>query len=74
MRVCGYFKNIDDMVTTINTATIKSKDHQKDFHETGPPSPSDSVITRCTTWLRAALCYGEYNGGLLVSRAKKLSM
>ena len=82
MRVRAYFKNIDEIVTTIKAATIKTKDRKNDFHEAGLPSPPDPVITRWATWIRAALYYSENlpavrtivnnwtSGGLLVSRAK----
>ena len=46
MGVRAYFLNIDDVVTTIKTATIKNKDRKRDIHEAGLPSPPDPVITR----------------------------
>ena len=57
MRV--HFKNIDEVIATIKAATIKNKDRKKDFHDAGQPFPPDPVITRWTTWLRAALYYSE---------------
>ena len=66
----------------IKAATFKTKDRKSDFHEAGLPSPPNPVITRWTTWLRAALYFSENlpdvctivnnwtNGGLLVNRAK----
>ena len=75
-------KNIDEIIATIKTATIKNKDRNKDFHDAGLPFLSDPVITRWATWLRAALYYSENlpavrtivnnwtSAGLLVSRAK----
>ena len=78
----AHFKNIDEVMATIKTATIKNKDRKKDFHNAGLPSPPDPVITRWATWLRAALYYSENlpvvctivnnwtSAGLLVSRAK----
>ena len=76
-------KNIDEAIATITTATIKNKDRKKDFHHAGLPSAPDPVITRWSTWLRAALYYNENlpavcnivnncwtSAGLLVSRAK----
>ena len=48
-RMHAHFKNIDDVITT-----IKNKDHKKDFHDAGLPSPPDPVITKLATWLRAA--------------------
>ena len=75
-------KNIDEVIATIKAATIKNKDHKKYFHDAGLPSSPDPVITRCATWLRAGLYYGENlpalhtivnnwtSAGLLVSRAK----
>ena len=82
MRVRAHLKNIDEVIATIRAATIKNKDRKKDFHDAGLPFPSDSVITRWATWLRAALYYSENlpavriivnnwtSAGLLVSRAK----
>ena len=57
MRV--HFKNIDEVIETIKTATIKNKDRKKDFHDAGQPSPPDPAITRWATWLRAALYCSE---------------
>ena len=45
MRVSSHFKDIDEVITTIKAAKIKSKDCKKDFHDAGLPSP-DPVITR----------------------------
>ena len=59
MGVHAHFKNIDEIIATIKAATIKNKDRKKDFHDAGLPSPSDPVITRWATWLRAALYYTE---------------
>ena len=82
MRVRAHLKNIDKIIATIKTATIKNKDRKKDFHDAGLPSILDPVITRWATWLRAALYYSENlpavrtivnnwrSTGLLVSRAK----
>ena len=86
VRVRAHFKNIDEIIATIKAATIKNKDRKKDFHDAGLPFPLDPVITRWATWLRAALYYSENlptvrtivnnwtSAGLLVSRAKTLSM
>ena len=57
--VRAHFKTIDEVIATIKAATIKNKDHKKDFHDAGLPSPPDPVITRWATWLRAALYYSE---------------
>ena len=46
MRVCAYFKNIDDVVDKIKAATIKNKDRKTDFREAGLPSPPDSGVFR----------------------------
>ena len=59
MRVGARLKNIDEIIATIKAATIKNKDCKKDFHDAGLSSPPDPVITRWTTWLRAALYYSE---------------
>ena len=82
MRVRAHFKDTDQIIATMKTATIKNKDRKKDFHDAGLPSRPDPVITRWATWLRAALYYSENlpavrtivnnwtSAGLLVSRAK----
>ena len=82
MRVRAYFKNIDEVITTIKTATIKNEVLKKGFHDAGLPSPPNPVTTRWAIWLRAALYYSENlpavrtivnnwtSAGLLVSRAK----
>ena len=59
MRVRAHFKNIDEVMATIKAATIKSKDHKKDFHDAGLLSFPDSVITRWAIWLRTVLYYRE---------------
>ena len=41
----------------IKAATIKNKDHKKDFHDADLSPPP--VITRWATWLRVALYYNE---------------
>ena len=78
----AHFGNIDEVIATIKAATIKNKDRKKDFQDGSLPSPPDPVITRWTTWLRAALYYSENlpavrtivnnwtSASLLVSRAK----
>ena len=82
MRVRAHLKNIDEIIATINAATIKNKDRKKNFHDAGLASPLDPVITRWATWLRASLYYSENlsavraivknwtSAGLLVSRTK----
>ena len=57
MHVRAHFENIDEIIAMIKAATIKNKNRKKDFHDAGLPSPSDPVITRWSTWLRAALYY-----------------
>ena len=46
MRVRAHFKNIDEIIATINAATIKNKDRKNNFHDAGLPFPPDPVITR----------------------------
>ena len=46
MRVCAFFKNIDDIVATLKAATSKNKESKNDFREAALPSPSVTVITR----------------------------
>ena len=82
MCVRAHFKNTDEVIATIKAATIKNKDRKKDFHDARLPSPTDPVITRWATWLRAALYYSGNlpvvrtivnnwtSAGLLVRRAK----
>ena len=55
MRAHVHFKNIDEVIATIKAATIRNKDRKKDFHDAGLPSPSDLVITKWATSLRASL-------------------
>ena len=45
MHVRAHFKNIDEVIATIN-----NKDRKKDFYDAGLPSPSDPVITKWATW------------------------
>ena len=59
VRVRAHFKNIDEVIATIKAATIKNKNRKKDFHDAGPPSPPDPVITRWATWLKGVLYYSE---------------
>ena len=59
MCVPAHFKNIDEVIATIKTATIKNRDRKKDFHDAGLPSPPDHAITRWATWFRAALYHSE---------------
>ena len=82
MRVRAHLKNIDEIIATINAATIKNKVCKKDFHDAGLPSPPDPVITSWATWLKIALYCSENlpaaltivnnwtSADLLVSRAK----
>ena len=83
MCVCVLsLKNIE-VIAMIKTATVKNKNHKKDVHDAGMPSPLDPVITRLLTWLRPALYYSENlpsvctivsnwtSAGLLVSRTKE---
>ena len=55
----AHFKNIDEVTSTIKAATIKNKHRQKNFHDASLSSPTDPVITKWKTWLRAALYYNE---------------
>ena len=59
MRVRAHFKNIDEVIATIKAATIKNKNRNKGFYDSGMPSHPDPVITRWATWLRAVLYYSE---------------
>ena len=44
MRVRSHFKNVDEAIATIKAATIQNKDHKKEFHDAGLPSPPDPSI------------------------------
>ena len=55
LGVYAHFKSIDEVMAMIKATTIRNKDHKKDFHDAGLPSPSDHVITRWATWLRVTL-------------------
>ena len=57
MRVRAHFKNIDEVVATIEAATIKNRNRKKDFYDASLSSSPDFVITRWATWLIAALYY-----------------
>ena len=46
MCVHAHFKNNDKLIATIKAATIKNKDHKKDFHDADLPSLPDPAITR----------------------------
>ena len=82
MLMRAHFKNIDEVIATIKAATFENKDHKKNFHDAGLPSPPEPVITRWATWLKVALYYSENlpavrtivnnwtSACLLVSRAK----
>ena len=54
MRVRALFKNIDEVIATIKTATIKNKDRKKAFHDAGLPSSPDPVIT---SWKPSSCSY-----------------
>ena len=57
--MCVHFKNIDEVIASIKAAAIKNKDHKKDLHDAGLPSPLNPVITRWATCLGAAIYYTE---------------
>ena len=59
MSLRRHLKNIDGVIATIKTTTIKNKDRKKDFHDAGLPSPLDQVVSRWATWLRAVLYHYE---------------
>ena len=59
MLVHAHLKNIDEVIATIEAATIKNRDCKKDFHDAGLPSLPDPVIIRWVACLRAALYYSE---------------
>ena len=49
MRVRAHFENIDEIISTIKTASFKNKDRKKHLHDAGLPSSPDPVITRWAT-------------------------
>ena len=58
-RVRAHLKNTNEVIATIKTATIKNKNHEKDFYDAGLPARPGLVITRWATWLRVAFYYIE---------------
>ena len=46
LRVRAHFKHVDEVIASIRAATIKNKNHMKDFYDACLPSPPDLVITR----------------------------
>lgn len=79
VRAC--YPKVDNLIARVKAATVKNKPRKEAFREIGqPPQP---VVTRWTTWLRAAIYYADHlpavkrivNGfsgdGILVSRAKE---
>jgi hypothetical protein len=73
--------SINNLISSIKSATIKNSDRRMMFYEIGlPPKP---VVTRWGTWLRAAFWYAKHlpavreivnnfeSDGLLTARAKE---
>src|ERR1043165_6636918 len=80
LRVKSHFENVDNLIAKIKAATVKNKTRQDLFREIGkPPEP---VITRWSSWLKAAFYYSDHlpvvreivskfeGGGILVTNAK----
>jgi len=80
-KVRAFYNDVDNVIARVKAATVKNKDRMNAFQQVGkPPQP---VLTRWTTWLRAAMYYADnlpvvktivnnFSGdGLLVSRAKE---
>ena len=56
-KVRGAFADVDNLVARVKVATIKTKSRQAQFKLIG--SPSESVVTRWGTWLKAAVYYAD---------------
>jgi hypothetical protein len=57
MKIRGFFKDVDDLIGTIKMATIKNKQRLSMFRKIG--YPPNVIITRWSSWLRAALYYAN---------------
>jgi hypothetical protein len=57
MRIKSWYYEVDRMIANLRMVTLRNKTNRKLFNEIGGlPSV---VVTRWTSWLRAALFYGE---------------
>ena len=80
-KVRGAFADVNNLIAYVKVATIKNKSRQAQFKHIG--NPLESVVTRWSTWLKAADCYAdnlievkkivnEFEGnGILMKRAKE---
>ena len=80
-KIHSAFADVNNLVARVKAATIKNKSRQAQFKHIG--SPPESVVTRWSTWLKAADYYAdnstevkkivnEFEGdGILVKRAKE---
>jgi len=80
-KIRGQYSNVDNLIARVKASIVKNKERKNRFYEIGiPPEP---VITRWTSWLKAAIYYADnlpevrnivnnFNGnGLLVIKAKE---
>ena len=58
MKVKSYPCDVDQLIATIKAATVKNKTRQAQF--VAISYPPQSVVTRCGSWLNAALYYANY--------------
>jgi len=80
IRIRAEYENIDKVIGSLKALTIKNKQRQNLFYEIG--SPPSVILTRWTSWLRAAMYYCDNlpavkrivsnitSDGILISRAK----
>jgi hypothetical protein len=57
MKIRATFKSVDELISSMKLATIKNKTRISTFKQIG--TPPSVVITRWSSWLKAALYYGE---------------
>lgn len=77
----SHYKNVNDLISSVKILIVKNKTRRKLFEEIG--IPPDVVVTRWSSWLKAALFYSKkFNSikkiveniedkGIIVENAKK---
>ena len=81
-RIRSFFKDVDNLIGAIKMCTHKNNPYQLLFVNAGIPSSPIVIITRWSSWLRAAMYYNENlpkiteiikiikNDGILIRNAK----
>ena len=81
MRIRGFYKNVDLLIASVKMITIKNRTTMSLFSGIGIPPAV--IVTRWSSWLRAALYYANnlpgvrrvidtlFDEGVLVKRAKE---